>query len=66
MTAAMPLHYPDIYIFRKFAGLALTCMMSTAAFSQVFTGVNTNGSVVLSSFADDAAPTLLLPGVCAL
>jgi soluble lytic murein transglycosylase-like protein len=46
-------------------GRMLTCMaimyaVCTSAFPQVFTGLSSNGSVVLSSFADASAPTLLV------
>jgi soluble lytic murein transglycosylase-like protein len=35
-------------------------MMCAPAFAQVFTGLSSNGTVVLSSFADESAPTLLV------
>lgn len=45
---------------RSAAGLTLGCLVCTSGHAQVFSGLSENGSIVLSSFADASAPTLLL------
>lgn len=47
-------------ICRMLACVAVGYVVSTSAFAQVFTGLSSNGSVVLSSFADESTSTLLL------
>jgi soluble lytic murein transglycosylase-like protein len=45
---------------RKATGLTLGCLVCATGYAQVFSGLSENGSIVLSSFADASAPTLLL------
>jgi soluble lytic murein transglycosylase-like protein len=48
------------FCLRNAAGLTLGYLVCSTGHAQVFSGLSENGSIVLSSFADASAPTLLL------